>query len=107
MGDTLSVVPPAALRFTAEHDLLHLDTTKEALRDAPHFKNGEWPDFSQRDYTTGIYRAYHVEPYFNRDKDLANDADNTARNVRDRGKQTLTPLDQGNSTGDLKITQQI
>lgn len=107
MGDTLSVVPPAALRFTSEHDRLRLDTTKEALRDAPHFKNGEWPDFAQRDYTTGIYSAYHVEPYFGRDKDLAADADNTARNVRDRGKQTLTPLDQGNSTGDLKITQQI
>lgn len=107
MGDTLSVIPPTALRFAAEHDRLRLDTTKEALQNAPHFQKGEWPDFGRRDYTTGVYRAYHVEPYFNRDKDLVADADNTGRNVRDRGKQTLTPLDQGNSTGDLKISQQI
>ena len=109
MGDTLSVIPPTALRFTGEDNRLRLDTTKEALRDAPHFKSGEWPDFAQSEYTTNLYRAYHVEPYSGREKgkDKAADADNTARNVRDRDKQTLTPLDQGHSTGDLKITQQI
>jgi len=35
------------------------------------------------------------------------DADNTARNVEDRGSQTLTPMDQGNSTADVAMTAQI
>ncbi len=87
MGDTLSVVPPTALRFNADHDGLRLDTTKEALRDAPRFKAGEWPDFSQRDYTAGVYRAYKQEPYMGRDAGNAarssRDTDNAARNTRD------------------------
>jgi len=37
----------------------------------------------------------------------ANDADNTDRNDRDRGGDTLTPLDQGKSEADRTITQQI
>lgn len=123
MGDTLSVVPPTALRFTPEHDVLRLDTTKEALTGAPRFKSGEWPDFAQRDYSAGVYRAYGVEPYFARDlnnntaQDINNntardnsrtaDADNTARNVRDRDQSTLTPLDQGTNSFDVEITRQI
>jgi osmotically-inducible protein OsmY len=35
------------------------------------------------------------------------DADNTARNVRDRADTTLTPGDQGNSPVDREITQKI
>ena len=35
------------------------------------------------------------------------DADNTARNVRDRGDATLTPGDQGDSPADSEITQKI
>jgi osmotically-inducible protein OsmY len=35
------------------------------------------------------------------------DADNTARNVEDRGGQTLTPIDQGNSKADIAMTAQI
>jgi osmotically-inducible protein OsmY len=37
----------------------------------------------------------------------AADADNTARNVRDRDERTATPLDQGLSQGDQAITQHI
>ena len=39
--------------------------------------------------------------------DEAKDADNTARNVRDRSDAVLDPLDQGNSESDRTITQQI
>jgi osmotically-inducible protein OsmY len=35
------------------------------------------------------------------------DADNTARNERDRSDSAVTPIDQGNSKGDLDITQRI
>ena len=34
-------------------------------------------------------------------------ADNTAVNQRDRGKETLTPMDQSNKPSDIKMTQEI
>jgi osmotically-inducible protein OsmY len=42
-----------------------------------------------------------------RTNDLTKDADNTARNVRDRNDATLTPGDQGNSPTDRALTQSI
>jgi len=105
LGDELSAIPPTALRLTSDHDTLQLDTTKEALSSAPHFKANQWPDFNQPSYAGGVYRAYNVEPYFTSDQ--ATDADNTHRNVRDRNDRTLTPLDQGNSKADVATTAQI
>ena len=105
MGDELSAIPPSALRFTTERDTLQLDTSKEMLSAAPHFKANQWPDFAEPNYADGVYRAYRIEPYFT--TNLTTDADNTARNVRDRDNRTLTPLDQGNSQTDLDTTAQI
>jgi hypothetical protein len=101
MGNELSPVPPTALRFTTEGDALQLDASKEVLSNAPHFKADQWPDVGQSSYAGGVYRAYKVEPYF------TTEPDNTARNVRDRGDRTLTPLDQGNSKADVATTAQI
>jgi osmotically-inducible protein OsmY len=39
--------------------------------------------------------------------DARKDADDTAKNVRDRDGRTLTPMDQGGSEGDRTITQEI
>ena len=105
IGDELSAVPPSALRFTSDRDALQLDASKEMLAGSPHFKANEWPDFSQPDHVGGIYRAYKVEPYFT--TNVTADADNTVRNVRDRGSRNLTPLDQGNSQADIDTTAQI
>lgn len=104
LGDELSAVPPAAFQFNSENEFLQLDTSKEALSRAPHFKSSEWPDFGQPGYAAGVYRAYKVAPYFTTNAVVA--ADNTARNVRDRNS-TLTPLDQGNSQADVDTTAQI
>ncbi len=101
MGGEYSAVPPSAFRLNEESNALVLDVSKDALANSPHFTSGQWPDFSQPSYTSGIYRAYHVRPYFS----LA--ADNTGRNVRDRNNQTATPPDQGNSQSDLDVTAQI
>lgn len=101
LGDELNAVPPGALRYNSAHDGLVLDATKESLTKAPHFKSNEWPDTGEPTYAEGVYRAYNVEPYFSKD------ADNTARNVRDRKDQTLTPLDQGKSTADIDSTARI
>jgi len=46
----------------------------------------------------GITPAIAAEP---------KDADNTAKNVRDRGDHTATPMDQGGSEGDRTITAEI
>jgi len=105
LGDELSAIPPTALRFTTDRDTLQLDTTKEMLSAAPHFKANQWPDFAQPDYAGGVYRAYKVEPYFT--TSATTDADNTRRNIRDRQDQTLTPLKQGNSKADVTTTAQI
>ena len=105
MGEELSAVPPTALRFATDRDSLQLDTSKEMLSSAPHFKANQWPDFSQPGYADGVYRAYNVEPYFT--TNATTDVDNTRRNVRDRDDQTLTPLDQGNSKADVATTAQI
>jgi sporulation protein YlmC with PRC-barrel domain len=105
MGDELSAVPPTALRLNPDRDALQLDTTKEALSKAPHFKANEWPELGNPVYADGVYRAYRVEPYFT--TNVTTEPDNTARNVRDRNNRTLTPLDQGNSTADRDRTAQI
>jgi osmotically-inducible protein OsmY len=39
--------------------------------------------------------------------DQSKDADNTARNKRDRNDATLTPGDQGNTKEDIEVTRQI
>jgi sporulation protein YlmC with PRC-barrel domain len=105
LGDELSAVPPTTLRYNAEHDTVLLDTTKEALAKAPHFKSSEWPDLSQPGYAEGVYRAYNVEPYFTTTSGA--DVNNTARNARDRDNQTLTPGDQGSSASDVETSRQI
>jgi hypothetical protein len=64
MGDELSAVPPTALRFTTDRDTLQLDVSEGNVEPALHFKANQWPDFSQPKLCGGVYRAYHVEPYF-------------------------------------------
>jgi sporulation protein YlmC with PRC-barrel domain len=101
IDNELSAVPPTAFRFDAAHDTLQIDASKDSLVSSPHFKGSEWPDLSQTEYFTGVYRAYNVEPYF------TTGADNTRLNVRDRDSGTLTPLDQGNDQADVDTTAQI
>jgi hypothetical protein len=102
MGGELSAVPPQSFTFAPEHDRLQIDTTTEALANAPHFKSNQWPDVNDPTYAGGVYQSYHVTPYFD-----TNSVDNTAQNVRDRSGNTLTPLDQGNNQADIDTTAHI
>jgi len=106
MNGEMSAVPPAALRYNESRDQLQLDATKETMASAPHFKADMWPDLGEPAYTDGVYRAYRAEPYFGMTK-ATPAADNSARNVSDRGGRRLTPLDQGNGQADIDITAQI
>ena len=103
VGDELSVVPPASFSYDVGSKRLILNATEESLSATPRFHKKSWPDFSDPEYSGSVYRAYKVDPYF----DTNPDADNTARNVRDRDANTLTPLDQGTSSSDLEITRKI
>jgi hypothetical protein len=105
MGNELSAVPPAALRFNAERDTLQLDASRERLAGSPHFPANAWPDFSQPGYAGGVYRAYNIEPYFITDTTI--DADNTRQMIRNGDNQTQTPLEQGNSQADRNTTAKI
>jgi hypothetical protein len=73
MGDELSAIPPTALRFTTDRDTLQLDTSKEMLSSAPHFKANQWPDFSAK-YARSVSR-HKVEPYFT--SNATSEPDNT------------------------------
>jgi HSP20 family molecular chaperone IbpA len=49
----------------------------------------------------------NTTPGSNRPDPATTDADNSAKNVRDRNAATLTPGDQGSSPADLEVTQKI
>jgi osmotically-inducible protein OsmY/sporulation protein YlmC with PRC-barrel domain len=102
MGDELSAIPPQSFRSGPEPETLVLDTTKEALSSAPHFKSSDWRDVNNPEYVGKVYQSYNVNPYFD-----TNAVDNTAQNVRDRNDASMTPLNQGTSQADLDITRQI
>jgi len=102
LDEEYSVIAPTALHFDPERKTVRLDTTKESLLGAPHFRSSDWPDVNRPEYVTGVYEYYHVEPYYS-----TNNADNTALNMRDRANTTLTPFDQGGSPADRAITAQI
>jgi hyperosmotically inducible periplasmic protein len=102
MGDELSAIPPQAFRYGIHPDVLTLDTTKDALSQAPHFKSADWQNANNPDQVSTVYRTYNVEPYFG-----ANAVDNTAQNVRDRDTNSVTPFDQGSSQSDVDTTRQI
>jgi hypothetical protein len=105
IGDELSYVPANGFRYNDARDTLQLDTSKEKLANSKHFNQSEWPDFNQPAYAGGAYHADKVEARSSMDS--TNQPDNTARNVRDRNTQTMTPMNQGNSQADINTTAQI
>jgi sporulation protein YlmC with PRC-barrel domain len=96
VGEVLCPVPSAAFQFNSEQKYLQLDTSKTELGNTPHFKDNEWPSFSDASYVGGVYRAHRIEPYFTTDMTAAV-----------RNDLTSTPMDQGNSRADVATTAQI
>ena len=105
MGDDLSAVPPTALRRGSAAQTYQLDATKEQLTASPHFKRTEWPDFAQPTYSSTVYRAYRVEPYFT--TDVTGSVVQTGQASPDRTAEKLTPLDQGNGAADVDLSARI
>jgi sporulation protein YlmC with PRC-barrel domain len=101
--DTLSALPPSAVRYTADNnDQLLLTVSKETLKNAPPYNAKEADRFNDGAFTDKVYRSYNAGSYSGTDA-----ADNTRRNKRDRDSASLTPLDQSNSPEDVGITARI
>jgi len=91
----LTAVPPQAFLYDPDYNTLLLDTTKKALRNAPHFKPGDWRtavNNSNSFNLSSVYNTFQVLRSLN-----AADTDNTnANRVNDSDTQ-----------GDAVITLQI
>jgi sporulation protein YlmC with PRC-barrel domain len=64
VDDTLTAVPPEALRCDADHKTLRLEADKEKLKCAPKFKMSKWGQYSDSDHLAAVYRYYGEEPAF-------------------------------------------
>ncbi|MEO6478697.1 MAG: PRC-barrel domain-containing protein [Luteolibacter sp.] len=97
MADTLSSVPTSALRYDVPTKAFKTKLTKEQLAKAPQYKKDTWD--ANKQGVSDKLRTY-------RDS-MAVDTtapDNAARNENDKG---LTPVDQGTSEADIKLTKDI
>lgn len=64
IGDKLFAVPWEALQVRTNNDgdmYLHLDATKEKLKNAPGFNQDNWPDFASQTWSTGVDKFYGVQ----------------------------------------------
>lgn len=113
-GDELSVVSPESLSRGANDKELRINLSREKLDASPRLKRGE---ATERDReggagVTGWKRDRERERQT--DESLATtttrgyEADNTARNRRDREPDArVDPLDQGNKRSDIETTARI
>lgn len=101
VADTLSSVPPSALRFDTAAKSFKTSLTKEQLQKAPRHKTSEHPDYSD---SAVMKKLREFRDSIGGD---ANAADNTAANKVDADQNTLTPADQGTSESDVKTTKDI
>jgi sporulation protein YlmC with PRC-barrel domain len=69
MGNTLTAVPPGALRHDAADKVLHLDASKEKLSAAPKFDTAKWDEDTQSNRVSEVYGYYGERPYFVADRD--------------------------------------
>ena len=106
IGDELSAVPPGVLRSSPDNRSLVLDASKETLSQAPHFKAGEWPDFSGPAYTDSLYRAYGYQPYSKGNPTHSN-SDNSNLNPKVTWDRAFTAVDQGTSEADMATTAKV
>ncbi len=105
VGATHRTVPPAAFHYDEGKNVLHVDITKESFELNPTFDPSRWAEYRHQPAgVVGAYRNPKVTP--DSAKDPVN-ADNSAVNRRDRDGRTLTPLDQGRSESDTKMTARI
>jgi len=67
MGETLTPVPPGALRHEIGQKVLHLDTSMEKFNAAPKCDTAKWDEDTQSNRVSEVYGYYGQQPYFARD----------------------------------------
>jgi hypothetical protein len=53
-----------ALKQDAVNKCFVLDTTQEAVENAPGFDKDNWPDFADRSWQTAVHEQYKTAPYW-------------------------------------------
>jgi predicted regulator of Ras-like GTPase activity (Roadblock/LC7/MglB family) len=93
--DELSAVPPQAFRYDPDKGNLTLDTTRDAMKNAPHFKPGDWKNsVSDEVSLSAVYKAYNVPAYF-------------GPGSSDTTMQNSVPINGGVAQSDAAITDRI
>jgi sporulation protein YlmC with PRC-barrel domain len=65
IGESLTAVPPGALRYDDTLKVVHLDATKETLQSAPKFENSKWAEYSDASHVAATYRHFDQEQAYN------------------------------------------
>lgn len=130
IGNSLSAVPLAVLRYDVNDKAFKTKLTKEQLGKAPQFKSDAWPDYSDASSSEALrtFRASidgdvtgtnnNTRNTTGTDNNTRNrigtvnndrkvtEPDNTAHNKKAENKD-YNPTDQGNSSKDIQITKDI
>jgi len=64
LGEKLYPVPLGSITFKPEDERCVMDMDKEALKRAPAYSRGEWPDWSDREWIGRVYQHYNATPYW-------------------------------------------
>lgn len=64
MGEKLVAVPMSAFTFDAQEQKFLLNVEKETLKNAPSFRNDDWPELIDRVWAADVYSYYGYPPYW-------------------------------------------
>ena len=64
MGEKLFAIPFQAMTLDTENKRFVLNIDKERLKNAPGFDKDNWPDTTNPEWGTRIYKYYGIDPYW-------------------------------------------
>jgi hypothetical protein len=64
IGGKLFALPWSALTVDESKKRFVINATRETLETMPGFDKEHWPDLSDLDYATGVYRRWGATPYW-------------------------------------------
>jgi sporulation protein YlmC with PRC-barrel domain len=77
--DKLYAVPPATFTQSGTEQWLVLNTDKETLSTAPGFSKEHWPQGSDSQFTSQVYRFYHQQPYWQNSRQIQESSGTSSR----------------------------
>lgn len=64
IGEKLIAIPLSAFDYEDEHGRFSLDIGKETLKNAPSFKQDDWPELIDRVWVADVYTYFGFPPYW-------------------------------------------